>query len=149
MTEHLLIATDGSELADHGLTKGLQLAKALGARATVLTVTLAFPMPIDMRGMGAVARPDTLANYEATQKAHADEILTAAKKKAKEMSVDVTTMHIPDAHAAEAILSTAKDKGCTMIVMASHGRRGIGRILMGSQTTEVLAHSPVPVLVVR
>lgn len=58
-------------------------------------------------------------------------------------------LHVPDAHPAEAIVDAAKSEGCSLIVMASHGRRGLGRLLLGSQTAEVLAHSPVPVLVVR
>lgn len=149
MQEHILIATDGSELAERGLDKGLAVAKALAAPVTVLTVTEGYPMPLEMRGMGAVVPSDLLARFRETQKGHADEILEKARQKAAAAGVEVTTLHVPDAHAAEAILSTAKAKGCTMLVMASHGRRGLGRVMMGSQTAEVLSHSTVPVLVVR
>lgn len=149
MPEHILIATDGSELAERGLDKGLALARALDAPATVMTVTAAYPVPLDMRGMGAVVPPDELTRFEGAQKEQAERILDRARRKAAEAGVAVTALHVPDAHAAEAILETCKARACTMIVMASHGRRGLGRLLMGSQTTEVLAASPVPVLVVR
>ena len=149
MSEHILIATDGSELSDRGLVKGLALAKALNARVTVVTMTPAYPMPIDMRGIGGVPHPDALAAYSDHQKAHADDILNAARQKALGAGVDIATLHVPDAHVADAILAAVQDKGATMVVMASHGRRGVGRLLLGSQTSEVLSHSKVPVLVVR
>jgi nucleotide-binding universal stress UspA family protein len=149
MTEHILIATDGSDLAQRGLDKGLSLAKGLGAKVTIMTVTPGFPTPYDMRGMGAIVNADSLAHYDETQKANAEVLLTAARQKAAAAGVEAVTLHVPDAHPAEAILTAARDHKATMVVMASHGRRGLGRILLGSQTSEVLSQSEVPVLVVR
>jgi nucleotide-binding universal stress UspA family protein len=149
MSEHILIATDGSDLANRGLDKGLTLARALGAKVTVITVTEGYPMPLDMHGMGAAISPESIAMYRDARKAHADKILTDARDRAAAAGVEVTALHLPDANAAEAILAAARDQGATMVVMASHGRRGLGRLLLGSQTAEVLAGATVPVLVVR
>ena len=87
--------------------------------------------------------------YQSSQKAFAEEILTSVKTAANQIGVASETLHIPDKRPAEAILETAEAHEGSLIVMASHGRRGITRLLLGSQTAEVLAHSPFPVLVVR
>lgn len=149
MHANILIATDGSELAGRGLAHGLTLAAALKCPVTLVTVTERFPISADLRDMGVVVTADTLGTYESGQKAVADEILAKAKAEADKLGVVADCVHAPDQHPAEAILSVCKDKGCTMIVMASHGRRGLGRLLVGSQTSEVMAHATVPVLVVR
>jgi nucleotide-binding universal stress UspA family protein len=80
---------------------------------------------------------------------YAAEILAKIKAAADKIGVIAETVHVPDSRPAEAILESAARHGCSLIVMASHGRRGISRLLLGSQTAEVVAHSPVPVLVVR
>ncbi|MDO8410942.1 MAG: universal stress protein [Phenylobacterium sp.] len=76
-------------------------------------------------------------------------ILSAAKGAADQAGVSADTLHVPNAQPAEAIIDAAKSRDCSLIVMASHGRRGLNRLLLGSTTSEVLAHSAVPVLVVR
>lgn len=149
MSEHILIATDGSDLAHRGIDKGLALAKALGATVSVVTVTEGYPIELDMRGMGSVMNPDQIVRHRDAQGTHAAEVLKAATDRATAAGMEIETVHVPDAFPAEAILATALDKKATMIVMASHGRRGLGRLLLGSQTAEVLAHSTIPVLVVR
>ena len=90
-----------------------------------------------------------MADYDAGQKKWADGVLARAKAAADKLGVVAETVHVSDALPAEAIMETAKSRGCSLIAMSSHGRRGLGRLLLGSQTSEVLAHSPVPVLVVR
>lgn len=90
-----------------------------------------------------------IAAFQEGQARNAEQILAPAKIAAEKLGVEVKTLHIPDAYAAEAIVDVAKAEDCSLIVMASHGRRGLGRLLLGSQTSEVLTHSPVPVLVVR
>lgn len=148
MSHHILISTDGSELATKGLDHGLSLARDLGAKVTIVTVTEFLPTRI--RGEGVwVATPEVLESYEASQRELAGEVLDVAKAAAAKLGIEAETVHVPDSRPAEAIIETAKSQGCTMIVMSSHGRRGIGRLLMGSQAQEVLSHSPVPVLVVR
>lgn len=149
MYERILITTDGSELAQKGVDHGLSLAKQLGAKVTIVTVT--DPVPIDGAATltGYIPVPVDIDQYEAGRKEFADRILAAAKADADRAGVEAATLHIPDRFAADAIVEAAPKIGAGLIVMASHGRRGLGRLLLGSQTLEVLTHSAVPVLVVR
>jgi nucleotide-binding universal stress UspA family protein len=149
MYKHILISTDGSDVAQKGVDHGFSLAKALGAKVTVITVTERFPVRADVVGMGWVPGPNEMSEYDAGQKQWAEGVLGRAKADAERLGVAAETLHVPDSHPAEAIIETAKARDCSLIVMSSHGRRGLGRLLLGSQTSEVLAHSPVPVLVVR
>lgn len=147
MYMHILISTDGSEVAQKGVDHGLSLAKRLGARVTIITVTERLS---GFAGIGEwIPTPQEIAGYEAGQKKEADKILAGAKALADRMGVEAETLHIPGPVPADAIIETAQAKHCSLIAMASHGRRGLGRLLLGSQTAEVLARSPVPVLVVR
>jgi Universal stress protein UspA and related nucleotide-binding proteins len=149
MYGHILIATDGSDVATRGVDHGLSLAKALGARVTVVFATEPFPFPSRAIGAGWSATATDMERYEASQKDYAEGVLKAVRDRADAMGVKAETVHVPDAHPATAIIDTAKARDCSLIVMASHGRRGIGRLILGSQTAEVLSHSPVPVHVVR
>lgn len=144
MYAHILIATDGSELATKGLDHGLRLAKQLGAKATIVTVS-------DMWATSALATagPETIAQYDEAVRAAAKDVLDEAARFATDTGVDYETRHIPNRYPADAIVETAQDVGADLIVMASHGRRGLRRMLLGSQTTQVLTASTVPVLVVR
>lgn len=148
MYKHILIATDGSELATKGLDHGLQLAKSIGAAVTIITVTenwSAFEMASD----AAYSRGNPIENYEEMAARTAQKILDAAKIAIQNHGVEAETIHIADRHPAEGIIEAAKDKGCDLIVMASHGRRGFGRLLLGSQALEVLTHCTIPALIVR
>jgi nucleotide-binding universal stress UspA family protein len=149
MYKHILISTDGSDVAQKGVDHGLSLAKSLDAKVIVITVTEPFPFHASAAGAGWVPLPEDISGYEEGQKKAADQLLAAVREAAVKMGVAADVLHVPDARPAEAIVKTAKTEGCSLIVMASHGRRGLGRLLLGSQTAEVLAHSPVPVLVVR
>ncbi len=144
MYRHILIATDGSELATKGLDHGLNLAKLTRASVTIVTVT-----DVWASSALAAAGPATIADYENAMNAAVDEILADASKMAEETGVQFTTLHIPNRYAADAIVETAQETKADLIVMASHGRRGFRRLILGSQTTEVLQSSTVPVLVVR
>lgn len=149
MYKHILISTDGSEVAQRGVDHGLTLAKALGAQVTILTVTERLPIYADgLTGVYAIS-PAVLAEYSTGQNEAAAAVLAAAKQAADRMGVPAQILHLPDAQPAEAIIETAKGRQCSLIAMASHGRRGLGRLVLGSVTSEVLARSPVPVLVVR
>ncbi len=149
MYKHILISTDGSQTAQKGVDHGLSLAKSLGARVTLVTVTEPFPFTASPSGLGWVPSKTDVERYEEVQKEYADGILNPAKEAAAKLGVEAAGLHVPDARPGEAIVDAAKAKDCSLIVMASHGRRGIGRLLLGSQTSEVLAHSAIPVLVVR
>ncbi|WP_091740669.1 universal stress protein [Phenylobacterium immobile] len=145
MYQHILISTDGSEVAQKGVDHGLTIAKALGAQVTIVTATESLPAYGFDAGFDAM----TYADYGADQKEAAEKVLASAKEAADRLGVPVETVLLEDAVPAEAIIDTAKARNCSLIAMASHGRRGLGRLLLGSVTSEVLARSPVPVLVVR
>lgn len=145
MYKHILIATDGSELAQKALAHGSALAKAVSARVTIVTVTE--PWTAVAPGEVAIAFP--VGEYDASAAAGAREVLSAAEAIAKKQGVACETLHVKDRFPAEGILEAASQKGCDLIVMASHGRRGIAKLLLGSQAVEVLTRSTLPVLVCR
>ncbi|MDP1601437.1 universal stress protein [Phenylobacterium sp.] len=150
MYKHILISTDGSEVAQKGLDHGLSLAKEIGAKVSIITVTESFPVYASAgAGVGAGWVPIEMADYDKVQDEFANRVFAGAKQAAEQHGVAVETIHVRNAQPAEAILETAKAQGCDLIVMASHGRRGLGRLLLGSQTSEVVTRSPLPVLVVR
>jgi nucleotide-binding universal stress UspA family protein len=149
MYTHILISTDGSELAQRGVDHGLSLAKALGAKVTAITVSEPIPFPAGAAGAGWVPTATDITRYETGQKEHAEKLLGELRDAAAKLGVETKLVHAPDTWPAEAIVQTAKAEGCNLIVMASHGRRGLGRLILGSQTSEVLSSSPIPVLVVK
>lgn len=149
MYNHILIPTDGSDLAYRGVEQGLSLARQLGSKVTIVTVTESFPLNGVSMGGEWVAGPPEYARYDEAQKQFAEGILSAAKNEAAKLGVDAKTLHVANQHPATGILEAAVAHDCDLIVMASHGRRGIQRLLLGSQTAEVLAHSHAAVLVVR
>lgn len=145
MYKHLLIATDGSELARKAVEQGLMLAKALGAKATAVSVTESWVTLVS--GDMAIAFP--VEEYEQGCAANAAKILGEVSEIAKRVGVACETLHVKDKLPAEGIIDTAKARGCDLIVMASHGRRGVARLLLGSQANKVVTHSTVPVLICR
>ncbi len=148
MYKHILIATDGSELARRGLEQGLRLAKQINAEVTVLTVSEPLrPEMARAARMGGV--DDPVIRYDQQIDAQMKERFEFIESRSAEHDIAVDLVHEIDTSPAEAIVRLAKLKGCDMIVMASHGRRGIGRLLLGSQTAEVVQQSTIPVLVVR
>jgi len=145
MYKNILLPTDGSELAGTAVQDGLKLAKALGAKATVLTVLK--PFQVFTFEMSMVE--DTPAEYKQRAQEQAAKILKAAADQAKAAGVVCETAQVEHEHPYQAIIDTAKSKGCDLIVMASHGRRGIAALVLGSETVKVLTHSKIPVLVHR
>jgi nucleotide-binding universal stress UspA family protein len=145
MYKHILIAIDGSDLAAKALSQGLGLAKALTAQVTIVTVTE--PWATQMTGEAAAAFP--FADYDKAMAANAAEILSKANTVASQAGVVSSTVHVRERHPAEGILETAKTGTCDLIVMASHGRRGLSRLFLGSQAQNVVTHSAIPVLICR
>ena len=145
MFQHVLVATDGSDVAEKGVEQGLALAKAFGARATIVTVSESI---LPYAAAGDVG-PQVYQDYAAIQKGAADRALASAKAAAERIGVAAETVWRENISPAEGIVETAKDRGCDLIAMASHGRRGLRRLILGSVASEVLATSPVPVLVAR
>jgi nucleotide-binding universal stress UspA family protein len=146
MYKRILISTDGSEVAQKGVDHGLSLATSVGAKVTVVMVTERYPLHASPDW---IPSPTEIDQYETRQKEAATTVLADVKAAAGRLGVDAETVHVPEAQPAEAIIATANKQHCDLIVMASHGRRGLRRLLLGSQTSEVLVGSQVPVLVVR
>ena len=150
MYAHILMSTDGSEVASKGLKHGIGLAKALNAKVTVITVTE--PLPVDYgsgHASGWIPTQDEFDRYDAACEDRASKILDEARGMAEQIGISAELLHVPNAHPATAIIETAKSRGCDLIVMASHGRRGLRKLFLGSQTSEVLVDGSVPVLVVH
>ena len=148
MYKHVLIATDGSDLASKGLEHGLALARPLNAKVTVLTVSE--PLRLDMVNaarMGGI--DDPVSRYDQQIDAIMKERFADIERRTAEFGITAELAHEIDEAPAEAIVRYARLNGCDLIVMASHGRRGVQKVLLGSQTSEVLAHTTIPVLVVR
>ena len=145
MFKHVLIPTDGSALSRVALERGVALAKSLDARVTVLHVA----MPFHVVTTDSVALSDTRDQYERHVKAQAQKITSGAETSAKEEGVNARGVYVVAEHPYEAIIKTAQDEGCDLILMASHGRRGVKGLLLGSETQKVLTHSAIPVLVYR
>jgi nucleotide-binding universal stress UspA family protein len=149
MYKHILIATDGSELAGKGVAHGLELARGLGAAVTFVNVSEAFPALAWGGAMAGYVAADELVNYEESARKYAAEVLDKCKAEAEALGVRAKTLHIENRTPAEAILDVSRSEACDLIVMASHGRRGVTALLLGSETTRVLVHCDVPVLVVK
>jgi nucleotide-binding universal stress UspA family protein len=130
-----------------GVDHGLALAKSLRARVSVVTVIWLVPGHAGMGGW--VPSGEEIAAFQAAEKEVAEEMPGAVKSAAEALGITIETAPVAGPVPAEAIIETARARHCDLIVMASHGRRGISRFLPGSQTTEVLVRSPVPVLMVR
>lgn len=145
MYKNILLATDGSELAGHAVSHGMALAKILGAKVTIITVTM--PWSAVAYGEMAVAIPPD--DYDKSVKANAEKVLAEAAGRAKTSGVSCQTQQVSDINPYQAILATARDKACDLIVVGSHGRSGLSRLLLGSETVKVLTHTKIPVLVWR
>ena len=145
MYQSILLPTDGSELAEKAVLDGIGFAKGIGAKVTILTVTRPFHAVTTSPSM----LEDTPATYKTRTKAQAERTLGAAATAAETSGVSCEAVHVEDEHPYHAIIDTAQSKGCDLIVMASHGRRGIAALMHGSETVKVLTHSKIPVLVHR
>ena len=145
MYKHILIATDGSSVGQKAVEQGLELAKAMKAKVTAIKVT-------EMWSALDVAGRDALAKIETYEKAAADaatKVLAGVAAAAKKAEVPCETLHVADRPPADGILATATDRGCDCIVMGSHGRRGLNRMLLGSQANKVLNQTDRTVIVCR
>jgi nucleotide-binding universal stress UspA family protein len=145
MYKHILIPTDGSELSKLALEEGVALAKALDAQVTIITVTT----PFHLITANPVMLTDTPERYTEHMAATAGQYLGEGKKIAAAAGVECDLVHIEHEHPYKAIIDTAQKQGCDAIQMASHGRRGISAVLLGSETLKVLTHSTIPVIVCR
>src|SRR5437870_9031381 len=148
MYRHILIPTDGSERAHRAVTQGLALAKALAAKVTVVTIEPSFDV-YAVPASKVYEMSGAFAEHAEQAKAHAGKILNAAAEEARAAGVTCETLQIEQDHPYEGIIDTANQRGCDLIVMASHGRGGIAAVVLGSVTNKVLTHTKIPVLVCR
>ena len=144
MFTRILIATDGSDLAGKAVATGLSLAKSLKAKVTFVAVTEPRTHLVPDK---ALASP--VDEHDAALISAARSILATAQEDAGRLGVASETVHVANEYPAEAILNESKARGCDVIVMASHGRRGLSRLLLGGETLRVVTHSTIPVLVCR
>ncbi|SPK71644.1 Universal stress protein [Cupriavidus taiwanensis] len=145
MFKHLLLAVDGSDLSEAAFRKALTLARDMGARTTAVRVCPNYHVLTYQVEM----LEDTRETYVKEAAAGASQYLRERAEEASAAGVPCDTAYAVNDHPYEAIVKTAEDKGCDLIVMASHGRRGIQGMLIGSETLKVLTHSKIPVLVYR
>ena len=148
MAQHLLVTTDGSRLAAKGVRESLRLAKALRARITAVYVVAPSPA-VYGETASYYAAGFTPADYKKYTEKAARKALDAIEREARSARVRCATRFLADAQPWKGILRAARAARCDMIVMASHGRGAVGGLILGSETQHVLAHSKIPVLVVR
>ena len=148
MLKHILVATDGSEAAQRASAYALELAAVHGARVSALVATEPWSV-LEMAHKAEAGVINPLEEYEQARAKAARRILDDFAAHAKQLAVACDIVHAVDQHPAEAILDAARERGCDLIVMASHGRRGLDKILLGSQSAKVLALSTIPVLIHR
>jgi nucleotide-binding universal stress UspA family protein len=146
MYKRILIATDGTALSKKAVSSGIALAAALDAEIVAYTVVPRYPQ-MYFEGAVVLTHAET-ARIEKEWNAQAQLVVDAVQKDAHAKDVKATAV-IGHGAVSESIISAARKHKCDLIVMASHGRKGIGRVLLGSETLDVLTHSHVPVLVLR
>jgi nucleotide-binding universal stress UspA family protein len=145
MFKHILLPTDGSELSEAANQQGIRFAKSIGAKVTSLCV-----MPLQHPFFYETEIPmGALEQAAKRYKELAETYLAAIEKEAKAAGVACEVVYEKNDYPYEAIIRVAEQKGCDLIMMASHGRRGVGELLIGSETQRVLTHSKIPVLVYR
>jgi len=147
MYKHILIPTDGSDLSRAAAVNGVKLAKALGAKVTAFFAAPA-ATPVVFKGILPVGYTTPNEHAEIIEKAAA-KYLGVIEKACAAAGVPCQSVHVTNEFAAEAIMEAAKKRKCDLIFMASHGRRGLSGVLLGSETQKVLTHSKIPVLVYR
>lgn len=149
MYKNILIATDGSELADQGVKQGIALAKELDAHITFVSVTELLPSYGIVVAAEWASSPAAFAEYHDAIVTAAQEILHKAKTTAEAAHVKSVAIHVENQSPAIGILEAATTHHCDLIVIASHGRRGVNKILLGSQAAEIISRSDIPVLVIK
>jgi nucleotide-binding universal stress UspA family protein len=147
MYKSILVATDGSKLSKSAVSSAIALAALTGAELVAMKVVPRYPMSYFEGGIAL--DPSEIARVEKQWADDGQAVVDAVKKAALAKGVSVKAVTVKSDLVSDAILATAKKHKCDLIVMASHGRRGIKRLLLGSETQQVLTHGTVPVLVLR
>jgi nucleotide-binding universal stress UspA family protein len=145
MFKHVLLPTDGSILSQAAIQKGVQFAKSMQAKITGLSVMPEQKYYLYQADITVQVKAETAKQH----KKQADRNLSFVEKTAKDADVPCETICEISDHPYEAIIRVAEKNACDLIMMASHGRRGVSGLLIGSETQKVLTHSKIPVLVYR
>ena len=145
MYKNILLAIDGSAYGNGTIPYAMKLAKETGARISAVHVT----RPRDEMAVGELGAFFMSDAYTKTAGQYADSVLETVKRAGTAAGVPVTAFLVEHTHPWEAIVRAAKEENCDLILMASHGRKGITGLLLGSETNKVLSHSTVPVLIWR
>ena len=147
MYERILVATDGSELSELAVTASIELALLMNAELIAVKVV---HLQSESHWDGVLIHERAAhARLEAQQAEAAQATVAAVREAAQGSEVKVTPLTARGSSVADAIIETAQSNQCDLIVMASHGRRGLARVLLGSETQHVLTHTQIPVLVIR
>jgi nucleotide-binding universal stress UspA family protein len=149
MYTRIVVGIDGSELATKALRHAVTLAKEAGGRLFLVNSTEPSVLIAPAAELMAVDTSAIIADLEKVKTRSSEQTLAEAEEIVKAEGVSVTTVHVANSTAADAIVGIAEQQGAGLIVMGSHGRRGLGRLLLGSQASEVLSRSTIPVLVVK
>lgn len=149
MFTHILVPTDGSSLSDEAVKHAITLAGTLKARLTVLNAISEPPFPVTNFGEDGHYDPEITRRYELHAEAQGKKIVEAAVRRARETGIEAEYVLEVDDSPHRTIVRLANDRSCDLIVMASHGRRGINALLIGSETQKVLTSCKVSVLVWR
>ncbi|HEX5806292.1 MAG TPA: universal stress protein [Macromonas sp.] len=147
MYKRILVATDGSKLSELAVQHALQLADLTGAEVVALKVVPRYPQTYFEGGVALAT--EEIKKIEQQWHDEALAVVNAVKAKGQQQQVKVKATTVKSDLIAEAIIAAAKRQKVDLIVMASHGRRGLKRLLLGSETQQVLTHSHIPVLVLR
>ena len=149
MYKHILVPTDGTERSERAVREAVQIASDLGSRITFISVIQPLhSIAAEPHTVGEMS-DDAIAFVHQFLTTDVEKRLSAARAIAENAGVDCQTIDINGEHIHQAIIDAAKDHNCDLIAMASHGRRGLSSLLLGSETTKVLTHSTIPVLVYR
>jgi nucleotide-binding universal stress UspA family protein len=149
MCKQILVPTDGSTLSDHAVEHAIGFAKQLGAKITALHVVGAYHPSLKYDAYIVPHAPAMNVHFEEADGARAKRILEAVRKSARAEGVECETAMVRGDSPSEMIIKQADCSNCDLIVMASHGRRGLKGLLLGGETVKVLAHSKIPVLVIH
>ncbi|MDM0114012.1 universal stress protein [Variovorax sp. J22R133] len=148
MFKHILVATDGSALATRAVASAIELASVHGAQLLVLTVVPVYPES-NFVGGSAIFDAKDMGRIEQGLAQDAQALMEQAAQSAADRGVKAGTVVMHSDAVGETIIAAARKHQCDLIVMASHGRKGIKRLLLGSETQRVLSRAQIPVLVLR
>lgn len=147
MYERILVTTDGTKLSQKAVNSAIALAALCGAELVALKVVPRYPQTYFEGGIALAV--DDVARVEKAWSDAAQKVVDAVKKNAESKGVPTKALVVRSDVVSDAVIAAIKKQGCDLVVMASHGRRGIKRLLLGSETQHVLTHAGVPVLVLK